>query len=219
MSPCLCGDTQCPSCGFAQGTLETVACKKCGQEDGRHTCVQVQRARCTTASHTARPSSWTCPHCGFQAGARRIYMASSWRNARLDAVATALRQAGHEVYDFRTANPPANFNWAMVSPGADWANPVLSAKEQQEALRHPIAQTAFGNDRDGLQWADTGVLVLPCGKSAHLEAGYLLAQGKTVHVLLADDERPELMHLVAGPGNIHATLEEVVAALGTVVLA
>lgn len=143
----------------------------------------------------------------------RIYMASSWRNQRLDGVVAALRAAGHEVYDFRTANPPSNFNWAMVSPGAAWDNPVLSAKAIQSALRHPIAKEAFGNDRDGLHWADTGVLVLPCGKSAHLEAGYLLAQGKPVHILLADDERPELMHLVAGAGNVHATLEEVVAGL------
>lgn len=143
----------------------------------------------------------------------RIYMASSWRNVRLDRVAKVLREAGHEVYDFRTANPPTNFNWSMVCPGADWDNPIMTAKEQQASLRHPIARSAFGNDRDGLHWADTGVLVLPCGKSAHLEAGYLLAQGKPVHILLSDEERPELMHLVAGAGNVHATLEEVVVGL------
>jgi len=53
----------------------------------------------------------------------RIYMASSWRNDRLDAVAERLRSAGHEVYDFRTANPPTNFHWGMVVDGAEPANP------------------------------------------------------------------------------------------------
>jgi hypothetical protein len=31
--PCLCGDSQCPSCGLAQGTLEgpeTDLCENCG---------------------------------------------------------------------------------------------------------------------------------------------------------------------------------------------
>jgi len=144
----------------------------------------------------------------------RIYMASSWKNDRLDTVAQRLRNAGHEVYDFRTANPAVNFNWGMVSEGADPFNPVLSARQQQAAIRHPIAQRAFGNDRGGLEWADTGVLVMPCGQSAHLEAGFLLAQGKPVHILLADDMVPELMHLTAGAGNVHATLGEVVEAVG-----
>ena len=34
----------------------------------------------------------------------RIYVASSWRNQYYPAVVTRLREAGHEVYDFR--NPP-----------------------------------------------------------------------------------------------------------------
>ena len=37
----------------------------------------------------------------------KIYVASSWRNAQQPAVVARLREAGHEVYDFR--NPaPAN---------------------------------------------------------------------------------------------------------------
>ena len=34
-----------------------------------------------------------------------IYVASSWRNTYYPEVVTALREAGHDVYDFR--NPPS----------------------------------------------------------------------------------------------------------------
>jgi nucleoside 2-deoxyribosyltransferase len=47
-----------------------------------------------------------------------------------------------------------------------------------------------------MQWADAGVLLLPCGRSAHLEAGYFVGSGKPLFVLLADGE-PELMYRMA----------------------
>ena len=37
---------------------------------------------------------------------RKIYVASSWRNEYYPEVVEKLREAGHEVYDFR--NPPSN---------------------------------------------------------------------------------------------------------------
>ncbi len=35
----------------------------------------------------------------------KIYVASSWRNVHYEGVVKALREAGHDVYDFR--NPPS----------------------------------------------------------------------------------------------------------------
>jgi hypothetical protein len=43
-----------------------------------------------------------------------------------------------------------------------------------------------------LRWCDTCVLVLPSGRSAHLEAGWAAGAGKTTIGLLADGE-PDLM--------------------------
>jgi hypothetical protein len=41
-------------------------------------------------------------------------------------------------------------------------------------------------------------LLLPCGRSAHLEAGYVCGQGKEVFVLLSYEQfEPELMYLLA----------------------
>ena len=36
---------------------------------------------------------------------RKIYVASSWRNREQPSVVKALREAGHEVYDFRNPAP------------------------------------------------------------------------------------------------------------------
>lgn len=138
----------------------------------------------------------------------KIYVASSWRNPEYPAVVAALRRAGHEVYDFRAANRA--FNWAQIDPTWDPANPVLSCQGLHRALASPEAEKAFDHDKAALDWADAGVLVMPCGRSAHLEAGYLRGRGRPVHVLLADQERPDLMHKLA---QIHTSLPSILAKL------
>ena len=93
----------------------------------------------------------------------RIYVASSWRNKYYPEVVEALRKAGHEVYDFR--NPPHGsngFHWTDIDENAtNW-----TFEEYAEGLNHPLAEKQFSADLEALEWADTCVLVLPCGRSA-----------------------------------------------------
>ena len=43
----------------------------------------------------------------------RIYVASSWRNTHQQAIVAALREAGHDVYDFRNPRPgDKGFAWS-----------------------------------------------------------------------------------------------------------
>lgn len=124
----------------------------------------------------------------------RIYVASSWRNERQPGIVTLLRMAGHEVYDFR--NPPhgdSGFSWRQIDP--EWEN---WSPEKYRALltSSPIASHGFLSDMRGMMWADICVLVQPCGRSAHLEAGWMAGAGKRVVVALAPGE-PELMVLLA----------------------
>ena len=120
-----------------------------------------------------------------------IYVASSWRNQYFPAVVEALRQAGHEVYDFR--NPPHGgngFRWTDVDPEAmDW-----TFEEYAEGLHHPLAERQFRADMDALEWASVCVLLLPCGRSAHTEAGWMAGAGKRVLVLIPEKSEPELMY-------------------------
>jgi hypothetical protein len=121
----------------------------------------------------------------------RIYVASSWRNQFYPEVVTRLREAGHEVYDFR--NPPhggAGFHWTDVDENA----PAWTFAEYAEGLRHPLAERQFAADIDALEWADTCVLVLPCGRSAHTEAGWMSGRGKRTLVYIPEMQEPELMY-------------------------
>jgi nucleoside 2-deoxyribosyltransferase len=123
----------------------------------------------------------------------KLYVASSWRNAHQPVVVRSLRDAGHEVYDFRNPKPGDNgFAWRSISP--DWER--WTPEQLRSALDHPIARAGFRNDWEAMQHADAGVLVLPCGRSAHLEAGYFVGAGKPLFVLLSEGE-PELMYLMA----------------------
>lgn len=138
----------------------------------------------------------------------RIYVASSWRNVHQPGIVRLLRRLGHEVYDFR--NPPhsSGFAWAELDP--KWKN--WTAAEYREALTLPRAREGFMSDKSGMDWADTCVLVLPCGRSAHLEAGFMAGQGKRVIVLTHDGEEPELMALLCS--EIVVSVEELCASLG-----
>ena len=121
----------------------------------------------------------------------RIYVASSWRNAYYPEVVRVLREAGHEVYDFR--NPPHGgngFRWTDIDKNA----PNWNFDQYAEGLHHPKAERQFQADLEALDWADTCVLVLPCGRSAHTEAGWMKGAGKKTIVYIPEMEEPELMY-------------------------
>ncbi len=124
----------------------------------------------------------------------RIYLASSWRNPYQPALIQGLRDRGHQVYDFR--NPPnsSGFQWRDI--GLDAKN--CSAVEYRNALlTHPRAAQGFNADFAAMRWANVGLLVLPCGRSAHLELGWMAGAGKRTLILTQDGEEPELMALLA----------------------
>ena len=125
----------------------------------------------------------------------KIYLASSWRNEKQPALVKTLRKLGHLVYDFR--NPPngvQGFAWEDID--RNWQN--WTADEYRTAITtHPIAALGYVTDLRGMEWADTCVLLLPCGRSAHLEAGWFAGRGKRCFILTQDGEEPELMALMA----------------------
>ena len=120
----------------------------------------------------------------------KIYVASSWRNSFQPTVVEKLREQGHEVYDFR--NPPKSkgFAWSDIDP--DWLN--WTTEQYRQALQHPKAQAGFDSDFNAMKDADVCVLVLPCGRSANAEAGWMKGAGKKVYILQKQHEEPELMY-------------------------
>lgn len=138
----------------------------------------------------------------------KIYVASSWRNDQQPHVVIALRDAGHTVYDFR--NPShglGGFHWSHIDENWQSWTPT---DYRSHLLNSPIAAQGYLTDFRAMQWADICVLVMPCGRSAHLELGWCTGTGKSTVILLSDGE-PELMNLMAD--TICISLDEVLAAL------
>lgn len=121
-----------------------------------------------------------------------IYVASSWRNSMHTGVVQALRAAGLICYDFKE-DPGAGFNWSEIMPGY-LPDGLWTSGDYLMAMRHPRAQMGFRNDYRALRACDTCVLVLPCGKSAHLELGWAVGHGKKTAILLDEPIQPELMY-------------------------
>ena len=61
-------------------------------------------------------------------------------------------------------------------------------------MRHPLAERQFEADLEALKAADTCVLVLPCGSSAHTETGWMAGAGKRVIAYMPEMVEPELMY-------------------------
>lgn len=126
----------------------------------------------------------------------KVYVCSSWRNQYYYGVLSALESAGHKVWDWR--EPPTGdngFSWTQTGlPGYQRGDKV-EIGNWISMLEHPVAQAGFASDLAGMNWCDVGVLLHPCGKSAHLEAGWLAGRGKAVHMLVPEPVEPDLMIL------------------------
>ena len=139
----------------------------------------------------------------------RIYLATSWRNEHQPRILALLREAGHEVYDFhnpqvvRWMPPPhrhclggavsSGFSWDEVDP--DWR--AWTPEGYVNGLQHPRAQEGFRRDFDAMRWCDICVVLMPCGPSAALEAGWCRGNGRGLIVHVAGMREPDLMYLVA----------------------
>lgn len=135
----------------------------------------------------------------------KLYIASSWRNNFYPEVVKRLREEGFDVYDFR--NPPSGFpgfKWHFV--GEDWQE--WTPEQYREKLNHPLAERQFMNDLEAINSCDACVLVLPCGRSAHTEAGWFAGKGKKIIAYIPTKEEPELMYKLFD--GIACTLEELI---------
>ena len=132
-----------------------------------------------------------------------IYVASSWRNEKQPEVVKTLREHDHEVYDFKNPRDSDNgFHWSEIDK--NWQK--WTPEQYIRNLSHPIANDRYMKDLNAMLWADACVLVMPCGRSAHLEAGFFAGASKTL-VILVDSGEPELMYKLAD--KVCTTMDEV----------
>lgn len=136
---------------------------------------------------------------------RRLYVASSWRNEHYPAVISLLKTVSSlDVYDFRHPKPGDDgFAWDELAKGEPsqrvasilgWRNGI-SGEECRRALAHPRAVAGFESDRTHCEGASATLLVLPCGRSAHLELGVAIGRGQKTAIYWPPGilQEPELM--------------------------
>lgn len=129
----------------------------------------------------------------------KIYVASSWRNEIQDIVVDLLTAQGYDVYDFKNPPSKSGFSWQEVMPEYIPGSELVSPQIYLNALEHPRAIEGFESDYIAMIHSDVIILVLPCGRSAHLELGWAISRPDKETAILLDqpsgtDVVPELMY-------------------------
>ena len=134
-----------------------------------------------------------------------IYLIGSLRNPEVPKIANELRKLGHEVFD----------QWYGAGPNADdcWQEYCKNkGMNFKEALADHGAQHVYSFDRTFLERADVVVLMLPAGKSGHLELGWALGRGKRGYILLnGEPDRYDVMYNFST--GVCTSFEELIDAL------
>ena len=112
----------------------------------------------------------------------KVYVASSWKNNLQPYIVDTLKGLefmGVEVYDFR--NPCKGNHGFSSTQGLEMnyeSNEDWSFEDYRKSLDHPLCEEGFKLDFEAVTESEICVMVLPCGKSAHLEAGCFVGGNK-----------------------------------------
>lgn len=120
---------------------------------------------------------------------RVIYIIGSLRNENIPVVSNHLRRLNPnwEVFD----------SWYAPGPHADdYLRDYCKGKgfNYKQTLKDWAATHIFEFDKKHISRATDVVMVMPCGKSGHLELGWAMGQGKRGYVLF--DETPERVDIM-----------------------
>lgn len=112
-----------------------------------------------------------------------VYLIGSLRDERIVTLGKRLREESNvEVFDdWHAAGPIADDSWQKYE--------TLRGHNYKEALRGYAAGHVFDFDHRHLARSTHVILVMPCGKSGHLELGWACGKGKKGYVLF--DKEPE----------------------------
>lgn len=122
---------------------------------------------------------------------KSVYIIGSLRNEKIPHVGNLLRENGYDAFDdWWGAGHEADDKWR------DYEN--IRGRSHKEALFGYAARHTFAFDKYHLERCDMAVLVMPAGKSGHLELGYFVRSGNPGFILYDKvPERYDVMHQFA----------------------
>ena len=120
---------------------------------------------------------------------KSLYVIGSLKNENIPIIGNEFREMGFYVFD----------DWYSPGPEADdfWRNHQNIKKlTYGQALKGYAAKHIFEFDKSHLDRCDIAVLIMPAGKSCHLELGYMVGKGKKCYVLF--DKEPDRWDIMYG---------------------
>jgi nucleoside 2-deoxyribosyltransferase len=138
-----------------------------------------------------------------------IYIIGSLRNKNVPVIANILREkTDHEIFDsWYSPGPHADDFWREYEKG--------KGVTYKQALNDWAAKHIFEFDTFHLNRADAAVLIMPAGKSAHLELGYAIGKGKRGYILF-DQEPTRWDVMVQFCTNVFFNVDELITELNSV---
>ena len=131
---------------------------------------------------------------------KQIYIIGRLRNEKIPHIAQQLRDLGVDVFD----------DWFSPGPEADefWRKyEQVRGSTYKQALSNWAGKHVFEFDKFHIDRSQIGVLIMPAGKSGHLELGYMIGQGKPGFIFFEEEpERWDVMHQFAT--EICVTMDE-----------
>jgi len=120
-----------------------------------------------------------------------VYLIGSLRNGGVPGLAAEMRDAlDVDVFDdWHASGPKADDAWRTYE--------VARGRGYVEALDGPYAMSAYNLDHSWLSRCDAAVLILPAGRSCHLELGFVAGMHKPTFILLgpqSEKERWDIMY-------------------------
>lgn len=121
----------------------------------------------------------------------QVYLIGSLRNPRIAKLGNAIRNAVLSVNvfdDWLAAGPEADDHWKEYEQAR--------GRTYEEALEGAAAKNVFAFDKRNLDASSHAILVLPAGKSGHMEIMYAQygVGAKTAILLDAEDVRWDVMY-------------------------
>ncbi len=121
----------------------------------------------------------------------KVYIIGALKNQEIPNIANKISGAGHKVFaDWFSPGKDADTEWQKYEN--------VRGRKYRDAIYGPHAVHCFAFDKKHLDECSVGVLVMPAGRSGHLELGYLSGRGKRTYILFdGEPERFDLMYLFA----------------------
>jgi len=112
----------------------------------------------------------------------KIYVIGSLRNPAIPQFANELTVLGFDAFaDWYAAGPEADDYLRDYAKARGW--------DYKQTLQSAAAANIFYFDKDHLDRSDIAIMLMPAGKSGHLELGYARGKGKLTFILF--DKIPE----------------------------